>query len=187
MSGNIPERAQVHARVLVGAIGPSYSGLIQADFDIYRRNYRAVDRITFECVADLFQAIERAYDIVHLFIPLASGGRLLHADRALVGGDLIAKCCECGVKVLWIANENQPDDYVRGFRAAGQKINVVMTILRNGSNFDEFLQRLLDRVSAGATFVSAWTALVPQTQGDWQARLPSCVFFAGKPDAQLFA
>ena len=73
----------------------------------------------------------------------------------------------------------------KGFGAAGKPLNLIMTISRNGANFEGFLEGLLSRVSHGSTLPSAWAAMAPQLPGSRQQALPSCIFFAGRPDARL--
>jgi hypothetical protein len=144
-----------------------------------------VDAVFFSTISDLLGAIKNGYDIVHLFGPLAAGGLLTDASgETLLGTELIQKCCEGNVKLLWVANENKPDDYVRGFNA-GKPLNLIMTLSRCGSKFGEFLEKLLARMSSGETLPAAWTALAPQAEGPWQHDLPSCIFFAGRADVRF--
>lgn len=187
MPGKRPRRESNGASVLVCSLDPCPTVLLQGDAGAYSRYYKHVDILVFQRISALLRAIELRYDMVHLFCPLAPGGRLVDADSTLFGSDLIARCCESGVKLLWVANENNADDYVSGFRAAGRRVNVVMTVDRNGANFDGFLEDLLCRVSQGDTLPSAWTAVVPQAAGEWQKGAPSCIFFAGLPDAKLLS
>ena len=185
MFGKRPQRAPSESRVLVCCLDPCVGAQLDVDASVYSRHYKRVDVAVFHSVGELLRAVELCYDIVHPFTRLAPGGLLVDAEATLLGSDLIAKCCERDVKLLWIADENKPDDYVKGFRATGKRLNLIMTLNRNGASFDGFLEGVLSRVSRGDALPSAWVAMVPQAPGSWQRGLPSCIFFAGRPDASL--
>jgi hypothetical protein len=129
--------------------------------------------------------VKRGSDIIHLSAMVAPGGWLSGGDSLVQGTDLIARCSEHQVKLLWIASENRSEHYISGFRAAGKRLNLVLTISRNGESFAGFLDGLLSRISQGAPLPGAWAAMAPQTPGCAQPDLPSCIFFAGWPDARL--
>lgn len=120
MPGKRPEQGSAGAAVLVCGLAPSPDALLSCDSSVYSRHYRHVDVSVFQSLSEMLRAIELRYDIVHLLGPLAPGGRLIDADATLLGTDLIAKCCEAGVKLLWVAHENKPENYISGFRAAGR-------------------------------------------------------------------
>jgi len=44
------------------------------------------------------------------------------------------------VKLLWIASENKPESYIKGFNVAGRPLNVVLTIDRKNSRSRAFLK-----------------------------------------------
>jgi hypothetical protein len=183
-----PQQVVGESRVLVCALDSRFRESLDADSAVYLRHYRRTEAALFSGIGDLLRAIELGYDIIHLFSPLAPGGLLSDASAAtLLGSDLIEKCCERDVKLLWIANDNKPDDYVKGFRAVGSPLNLIMTISRNKTYFGDFLENLLFRMSGGETLPIAWTALAPQAQGLWQECLPSCIFFAGRADVRLLS
>src|ERR1700685_3412059 len=97
-----------------------------------------------------------------------------------IGAELIEKCCNSDVKLLWIASDNKPDGYIKGFKAA-KPLNSVMTINGNGPTFGLFLGHLLSRVSGRETLPAAWAALAPQTpRGPGHADLPATIFSAGR-------
>ena len=174
--------------MLVCSLDPSLRESFEADSSVYLRYYRHVDSAFFLGIRDLLEAIENRYDIVHLFGRLSSGGLLSDtSDATLLGTELIGKCCERDIKLLWIANENKTDDYVRGFKMTGKSLNLIMTINRNGTKFAGFLEKLLSRISGGEMLPVAWTALVPQAEGPWQQDLPGCIFFAGRADVKLLS
>ena len=168
------------------SLDPACQEPFDTDRTIYVRHYQRVDAGFFSSIGDLLSTVENGYDIVHLFSPLAPGGLIVDIGGAtLLGSELVKKCCEGNVKLLWIASDNRPDDYVKGVKAAGKPLNLIMTISRNGAKFGGFLEKVLDRISSGDTLPVAWTALVPQAEGPWQQDLPSCIFFAGRADVRL--
>jgi hypothetical protein len=173
-------------KVLVCSMDSSFRESLEIDKSVYLRHYRAVESIFFSSTRDLLIAIGAGYDIVHLFGSLSPSGLLDEArDLILPGSELLMKCCERDVKLLWIASENNPKDYVTSFNVTGKSLNVVMTISRNGAKFVEFLENVLSRTSEGETLPAAWAALVPQAEGPWQHELPSCIFYAGRGDVKL--
>jgi hypothetical protein len=145
-----------------------------------------VDAVILSGIWELLAAVERGYDIIHLFTNLEPSGLLVdHLGATLRGCELIEKCCERDVKLLWIANDNRPADYVKAFTVDGRPLNLIMTMGRGGAKFRALLDGLLHRISSGQTLPIAWAGLVPQACGSWQQGLPDCVFFAGRPDVKL--
>jgi hypothetical protein len=159
--------------------------LAEADAATYKRWYKHVDIANVDTSTELMALVEGGSDIIHLTATVASGGWLTGGDHPAQGTDLISKCGEYQVKLLWIASENSPEQYISGFRASGKRLNLVMTISRNGDSFTGFLDGLLSRISQGTALPNAWTAMAPQTPGRARPDLPSCIFFAGWPDARL--
>lgn len=183
-----PSAAASGAKVLVCSLDPSLHEQANEDSATYSRYYRHVDSACLSSVQDLLEAIAKGYDIVHVLSGLSSGGFLRDASGAnLLGTDLITECCERGVKLLWIASDNNPDDYIKGFQARGKPLNLIMTISRRGARFSNFIEKLLPRVSTGETLPVVWGSLVPQAQGPWHEELPSCIFFAGNANAKLLS
>lgn len=182
-----PQQIITDSRVLVCSLDPRFREPFEADGSVYLRHYPRTDALNFSRISDFLATIANGYDIVHLFSPVLEGGLLTDASGlSLLGSELIVKCCRWGVKLLWIANENSPATYIRGFKAGGQPLNLIMTIERHGVKFDSFLDKLLCKVSYGEVLPIAWTALVPQAAGTWQEEVPSCIFFAGRPEVALF-
>jgi len=172
----------------VCSLDPCFSSEFEADSKVYSRRYRCVDSVSFSSMRDFRKAIRKGYDIVHVFSFVASGGLLEDTNGVtLLGSELIDECCKRDVKLLWIANGNESNEYVNGFKVAGKPLNLIMTLNRNGTNFAEFLDKLVSRVAVGQTLPAAWTAPAPQADGPWQEKLPSCIFFAGRADAKLLA
>ncbi|SRR5260221_8037136 len=182
---NTPQGNASGPKVLVCSLD-QYDEFLQADSDIYLRHYRHVESVILPGLAGLLMALQERYDIVHLLCSLSSGGVLRdQTEASLLGTDLITKCRDNGVKLLWIASENKVDDYIRGFRADPKSVNLVMTINRNGARFPGFLEQFLSGVSSGEMLPSAWARLAPQVAGASQRELPTCIFVAGMPDAIL--
>jgi len=104
----------------------------------------------------------------------------------ITGTALIEKCCDSDVKLLWVASENKPEAYIKGFKAAGKPLNLVMTINRQGPKFSVFLEELLSRMSSGETMPVAWVAVSPQSPNDpRQKDSPACIFAAGRAAVKL--
>ena len=173
-------------KVLLCSLGQKFDKLLRDDRISYSRFYSAVTATDFSTIKQLWQAIERKYDIVHLFCDVSPSGMVADGrGSAITGTSLIEKCADSDVKLLWIANENNPEGYIKGFKLAGKHINLVMTITRNGSQFSTFFEKLLSRLSRGQTMPVAWAALAPQAPGRSQQDLPSCIFAAGRPGVKL--
>ncbi len=173
-------------KVLVSSLDSDFRECLEADASIYSRHYRDVSSAFFSELGELHSAIERSYDILHLFSRLSDDGSLLDSKhQSLSGTDLIQECCERGSKLLWIANANAPGGYIKGFRAGGKPLNLIMTLERRGAFFEDFLEKLLCRLAAGETLPVAWPSLVPQSPGPWHEQLPSCIVYAGQPNVKL--
>jgi len=173
-------------KVLLCTLGEKFAQLLRDDRISYSRFYRAVIATEFSTIKQLSQAIEQRYDIVHLFCDLSPSGMVVDGrGNTITGTALIEKCSDSDVKLLWIANENNPEGYIKGFKLAGKHINLVMTINRNGSKFSTFFEKLLSKLSRGETMPVAWAALAPQTPGRSQQDLPGCIFAAGRPGVRL--
>ena len=174
------------SKVLVCSLLPRYDQFLETDGNAYARHYNDVALARICLIGDLLAALQKGYDIIHLLCLLSSGGIVRdRTEASLTGTDLITRCCENRVKLLWIASENSADDYVKGFHVGSKPINLIMTMRRNGTKFQEFLDQLVAKVSRGESLPVAWAKLVPQAEGPWQQELPSCIFSAGMPRADL--
>jgi len=90
------------------------------------------------------------------------------------------------VKLLWLASQNKPEGYIKGFKAAGKPLNLVLTIDRKGPRFSTFLVHLLRKMSAGETMPVAWVSLAPQSSNDPRNQdAPACIFAAGRSGVKL--
>ena len=177
----------VGSKVLVCSLDPQFAELLHVDGNSYRQFYPAPTVTTFNGIHELSGAIGKGYDIVHLFCDASPEGIITDSGGPnTTGTDLIKMCCESGVKLLWVASENKPDAYIKGFKASGEPLNLVMTINRKGTQFSVFLEKLLSRMSAGETMPVAWVAISPQSPNDpRQNDSPACIFAAGRVAVKL--
>jgi hypothetical protein len=173
-------------KVFLCTLGQKFAQFLRDDRTSYSRFYPAVTATDFSTIKQLSQAIEKGYDIVHLFCEVSPSGMIVDGrGNTTTGTSLIEKCSDSDVKLLWIASENKAEGYIKGFKLAGKHINLVMTISRNGPKFSAFLEKLLSKLSRGETMPVAWAALAPQAPGRSQQDLPSCIFAAGRLDVRL--
>jgi hypothetical protein len=177
----------VGSKVLVCSLDPKFAELLDADSRLYGRFYAALRKATFAGIQELSAALGEGYDIVHLFCDASAEGIITDSSGATISGtSLIQKCCDSGVKLLWIASENKPDAYIEGFKAGGKPLNLVMTIHRQGTKFSLFLEKLLSKMSRGETMPAAWVAISPQNPSDpRQKESPVCIFAAGRGGVKL--
>jgi hypothetical protein len=176
----------IGSRVLVCSLDAGFRDLMDADRHAYSQFYASTETAVFDASDGLIAALAKRYDIVHLFCDVLPDGKLADSsDSILTGTQLIQKCCESNVKLLWIASNNESDRYISGFNARAKRINLVMTLDRNGPKFSEFLEKLLFKIFYGDTLPVAWVALVPQRATAEHANLPSCIFYAGRGGAKL--
>jgi hypothetical protein len=177
----------VGSKVLLCGLDPKFAEWLKIDSDSYGQFYPAPTAITSTSIQELTRAISKGYDIVHLFCDASPEGLITDSSGAQISGtDLIQVCCESSVKLLWIASENNPDAYIKGFKAGGKPVNVVMTINRRGAIFSAFLQKLLSKMKAGETMPVDWVAISPQSPNDpRQKDSPACIFAAGRGAIKL--
>ncbi|MFI4976144.1 MAG: hypothetical protein ACHP84_16515 [Caulobacterales bacterium] len=173
----------VGTKVLVASIDDRFAELAGEDAAAYRRFYPATTLESFGEAEAFLRALDRNYDVVHLFCDAGPAGEI--GKSSLTGTNLIVRCFRSGVKLLWIAADNDPQSYIRGFNPAGNRINLVMTISRNGRSFRDFHERLLSRMSAGETMPVAWNELCPQIPGKNHQNVPRTIFAAGRGGVRL--
>lgn len=156
-------------------------------FSIAVCRYPSTTSKSFAGLDHLLNAIRNGYDVVHLFADVSAAGIISGADGTnCLGTELIDSCCDAGVKLLWIASGNHPDGYIKGFRAKGKPLNLVMTIDRKGSGFSIFLAKLLSKMAAGETMPGAWVAIAPQAPKNPHASdMPATIFAAGNGSAKF--
>jgi hypothetical protein len=175
------QKSEVHGtKSLLCTLHPKFDELLKTDSKVYSEFYPSTTVMPCTGIRELLEAMKGS-DIVHLFADVSPTGVMADTKgNELVGTELIEKCCNSDVKLLWIASDNKPDGYIKGFKAA-KPLNLVMTINRNGPNFAAFLAQLLSRMSRGETMPAAWAALAPQTPRDpGHAHLPATIFSAGR-------
>jgi hypothetical protein len=103
-------------KVLVSAIGSDFNHLLERDRAPYKQFYPSTTSCTFFRSPDLVDALKQRYDIVHVFTKVHPTGALGDDSANTTGSDLIRACRLTDVKVLWVASENEPQDYITGFQ-----------------------------------------------------------------------
>src|SRR5580693_8909701 len=104
------------SKVLVCGLGLHFQESVAADGEIYARYYRSVEMATFSEIQELMDAVRRSPDIIHLFCDVSLGGEIAdHNGTSVVGTELLDRCCEFNVKLLWIASDNESERYIAGF------------------------------------------------------------------------
>lgn len=176
----------IGTRVLVGALGAKFEDVLAADTEVWRRHYPSLTMVSFSNIHQLIERVSRRYDIIHLGCEVLPDGNITDTLGGIISGaDLIARCCESDVRLLWIASGNPPEGYIKGFKAKGKRINLVMTIDRHGAKFPKSLDGLLSRMSNGERMESAWVSLWPQVPGAPHPDAPDAIFFSGWPGVVL--
>jgi hypothetical protein len=174
------------SKVLVCGLGLQFQEGVAADGEIYERYYRSVETATFSEIRELMDAVSRSPDIIHLFCNVSPGGEIANPDGTpVVGTELLDRCCEFNVKLLWIASDNESEVYIAGFKARGKRMNLVMTLKRNDPKFSRFLDQILFRMFYGDTLPVAWVDVSPQIPGSTNPDLPSAIFYAGRGGVKL--
>jgi hypothetical protein len=168
----------IGTRVLVCSSEDSMSAIGSEDARIWQRHYPATTSVTASSIDELCGILDQGYDVIHLLWKTDSEGTFL--DSNIRGTNLIEQCCDADVKLLWIACDNDPQAYIKGFSARGKRINLVMTIDRRGAVFSSFLDRLLAKTAYGDTLPVAWNQLCPQAPDLEHSDAPACIFFAGR-------
>lgn len=183
------DKDEVHgAKVLVCDLGNRLDDLLNDDSEIYGRYYRATTSAVLPGIQELLRHLEQKYDIVHLLCDVTPNGTIVDANgEEITGTELIQRCCDHNVKLLWSGSDNPPERYLKGFGARGKRLNLVMTLKRKGPNFPSFLQKLLSRMAYGDTMPVAWNDLCPQISGSNHPDAPESIFFAGRGGVKLLA
>jgi hypothetical protein len=176
------------AKVLVCALDSRFDDLLKGDSEIYGRYYRATTTMVLPTSKALLGRLEQKYDIVHLMCDVTESGAITDTSgREITGTELIQNCCDHNVKLLWVASDNLPERYIKGFGARGKRLNLVMTLKRKGPNFPSFLQKLLSRLAYGDSMPVAWNDICPQIPGSDHPDAPESIFFAGRGGVKLLA
>jgi hypothetical protein len=174
-------------KVLVAVLNPQFAESASADCRCYTQFYPNSIQIVFEGTENLLEAIRKGYDIVHLFADVTLGGNISDNEGHEIPAAQLLQCCsESDVKLLWLASPNKPEGYIKGFKAAGTRLNLVMTLDRKNSRFTSFLENLLRKMSAGQSMPLAWVSLSPQNPNDPRNQdAPACIFAAGRGGVRL--
>lgn len=176
----------VGTKVLVCTLDGRFSNFLKEDSDVYIRHYRSTTTGTFSEIQSLLGRLEQGYDVLHLLSDVTANGTIRDSSGGeITGTSLIERCCDQNVKLLWAATDNPSEYYIRGFRARGKRLNLVMTLKRKGSNFPNFLEGLLSRMSLGDTMPVAWNDLCPQIPRAEHPNAPESIFFAGRGGVRL--
>jgi len=175
-------------KVLVCALDGRFDDLLKGDAEVYGRYYRATTTEVLPSIQALIGRLDQKYDIVHLLCDVTPNGTIADAKgEEITGTELIQRCCDQNVKLLWSGSDNPPERYIKGFGARGKRLNLVMTLNRKGPNFRGFLQRLLSQMAYGNTMPVAWNDLCPQIPGSDHSDAPESIFFAGRGGVRLLA
>jgi hypothetical protein len=176
------------AQVLVCALDHKFGDFLKGDSEVYGRYYRATTAAILPSIRALLGRLEQKCDIVHLLCDVSPSGTITDADgEEITGTELIQRCCDQNVKLLWIGSDNPPERYLKGFVARGKRLNLVMTLKRKGPNFPESLQKLLSQMAYGQTMPVAWNDLWPQIPRSNHPDAPESIFFAGRGGVRLLA
>jgi hypothetical protein len=181
--GKRPSPSRPGTRVLVCAFEDRFGPLVAEDAATYREFFEDTTETILEGRAGLEAALGKGADIVHLHGQIDAQG--LVTGLQLDGTHLIEMCSRGGVKLLWIASDNDPAGYVNGFKAQREPINLVMTIERNGAAFNSFLRKLLSKMSVGQPMPVAWNSLAPQIPGAAHENAPGTIYLAGSGSARF--
>lgn len=175
----------VGTKILIASLDSKFVEWSNADSNCYTQFYAPPGPMVFENIQALMETIAKGYDVVHLFCDVSPDGNIVDGrGTRTAGANLVQTCCDSDVKLLWVASENRPEGYIKGFKAA--RLNLVMTIDRKGSRFAAFLEKLLSKMSAGETMPVAWASISPQNRNDpRQQDCPECIFAAGRGGIKL--
>jgi hypothetical protein len=170
-------KAPLNPKVLVCSVGPSFEYLIQKDEGAYRRFSSNVTIKNLTDVTELLSEISAGYDMVHLYANVTADGCI--DTSSVTGTELIEKAANAGIKLLWIANGNDPAGYIKNFKLVRNRLNLVMTIDRLGNKFPDFIQVLFGEMMSGASMPVAWSRIVPQVRGQDHPDAPATIFSNG--------
>jgi hypothetical protein len=104
------------AKVLVCALDNRFDDLLKGDSEVYGRYYRATTAAVLPGIQALVGRLEQRYDIVHLLCDVTANGTITDANgEEITGTELIQRCCDVDVKLLWSGSDNpQPQRHTNG-------------------------------------------------------------------------
>ena len=173
-------------KVQVCGLSDRFDELTKNDARVYRRFYIDTTVTRAKAATDLDAVLAKTPDVLHLACDVTADGMLpLENGAALSGADLLSKCTAANVKLLWIASSNAADNYNKGFKPRGEKINLIMTLDRRGPGFTLFLDNLLTKVAAGESISVAWNELCPEGTKGVHPDAPDCIIFSGRSGVRL--
>ncbi len=167
-------------KVLVCSVDSRFSETVIADHEVYRRFFPDSTAAVLDDISELLEFVRQGYDMVHLLCDVSAAGFIRDLrDQTISGTELIDACLAANVKLLWIASDNPGDGYIHGFNTKGARLNLVMTLKRNGEKFPRFLDALLFEMNSGKSMPGAWVALSPQNPRI-RHDSPDAIFIAGR-------
>ena len=155
------------------------------DAAVYRRHFSHTEELQFlnpkEMARDVLQ---NNIAVVHLFVDILPTGML---PGGQVPANLILQALILArAKLIWVANANPPDAYLKGWAVKSPPTNLLMTLHRNDPWFSKHLDELLALTKAGKTLPMAYVTLNPQIpNGPPVTDRPATVLFAGAPQFAL--
>jgi len=160
--------------------------MANADCRCYSQLYPAPTESVFESAQELVAAFGKGYDVVHVFCDVTPHGNITDVQGQETATRPMETCSDSDVKLLWLASENKPEGYIKGFKTAQKPLNLVLALDRMGSRFSNFLENLLRKMSAGETMPVAWVSFSPQDSNDPPSQdAPACIFAAGRARVRL--
>lgn len=166
-----------YTRVLVCSVGQVPEDELDRDFNAYQKYLGSVTLQRFADANELVNAFRDRYDIVHVLTAITVDGKI--DDSEINGTELIQKAALDNTKLLWIASSNDPKGYIKGFKANGNKLNLVMTIDRRGDCLPNFIGKLLHEMQSGSSMPVAWNRIAPQIPGQEHPDAPASIFYSG--------
>ena len=166
--------------ILICSVGVDneLAGLIAQDRSIYQGHYENITECQAATVSDLVEFIgDKTFDIVHLLVDIEGDGTI----EGVSGIRLLEYLLKAGAKLIILARSNS---YV--FNADQlPKVNIVMTLDREGDKFVNFFKELFDLMAKGESLMMAWVKLAPQASGPWMEKLPSTIVVPGWGDVRF--
>ena len=167
----------LNSKVLICSLGSAFDDFLEKDADTYKRYFQNNTVLRLANANELMDALSGEYDIVHVLASVSPEGYI--GESQITGTQLIQRSANLGTKLLWLATDNDPAGYIKNFKPNGNKLNLVMTIQRNGESFTNFLNNLLNGMQSGESMPVAWNNLCPQIPGHEHPDTPATIFFAG--------